>query len=129
VSCLLAYGIKLFYFDVVDEWAGVERRQQLGIGVAATQQPKHPLHFQHGGGRWRANLWIGSHVFIIMSVGTVGAAARGPTWRSCRRHGWSPRAHQAASGGSRLPCALVRSDAPPQMPPARPCQSQRVRRV
>lgn len=72
VSCLLAYGIKLFYFDVVDEWAGVERRQQLGIGVAREQQPKHPLHFQHGGGRWRANLWIGSHVFIIMSIGTVG---------------------------------------------------------
>ena len=54
------------------------------------------------------------------------------SWR-CRI--WPPHAPQAASEGSGLPSAPVRSDPPPQAPPrgrvlgARPCQTHRFLRV
>merc|ERR1740117_1256756 len=33
---------------------------------------RHALHFQTAS-RWRANVWISSHVFLILAIGALGA--------------------------------------------------------
>ncbi|KAL1527666.1 hypothetical protein AB1Y20_009052 [Prymnesium parvum] len=69
-SCSLAYIIKLFYFDVVDDNQSHEsKRKQSGEILAA----KHALQFQQEK-RWRGKLWIASHVLLITAVCAVGRA-------------------------------------------------------
>jgi hypothetical protein len=53
---MLAYAIKVFYFDIVDDNEASESMMQQGRAV------RHALHFQTAS-RWRANVWISSHVF------------------------------------------------------------------
>ena len=50
-SACLAYIIKVYYFDVVDDGEKIEMSQQEGRAV------RHGLQFQTAS-RWRANLWL-----------------------------------------------------------------------
>ena len=61
-----AYVIKLFYFDVADDHHKIEHQR------AQTElEARHALQHQTEG-RWRATLWIATHVVLIIAVCAVG---------------------------------------------------------
>lgn len=76
VSCVCAYSIKLFYFDVVDDSSTMQTTPGTTKASASGFKPsQHALSFQGDHkSRWRATLWIASHVMLVTFVcaGGVG---------------------------------------------------------
>lgn len=66
--CILAYAIKLFYFDLVDDGEKAVKRRTRPSGRTV----RHALEHQVGGARWRAQLWIFTQVFLVLAVALVG---------------------------------------------------------
>ena len=76
VSCSLAYLTKLFYFDVVDDYTTMRSRGQPGgISQPSGTTHVHALSFQGDDkSRWRATLWIATHVMLVTSLCALGVA-------------------------------------------------------
>lgn len=82
VSCTLAYIIKVYYFDLVDEFdmmEDVRRRSPTAedaVRKANLHKVQHALkaHQEGKAPRWKASLWIATHVVLIVAVCATGNA-------------------------------------------------------
>ena len=73
-SCTLAYLIKFYYFDVVDDY---EQTKLLHRGGVARVEHALQAFADGSGARWRASVWIASHVALVVAVVAEGDALKG----------------------------------------------------